>query len=146
MQMIRKKAIIVCSALGFLIVGCEDTNTLPAEKNEKQALEPISKTAVDGIENFDKPPKPVDGLVALQKALVYPESARRKGIEGNSILSIIVGEDGSLQAVKVLKTSGDESCDQAAMKAAKAVKWNPGLRDGLPVSVQITMPIVFKLK
>jgi len=147
--MFRKNVFMSCCVLSFLFVGCQDTDTPSVVNTDKQALEQTNKASSkvnEELQPIDEAPGPVGGLKALQKALVYPQLARKAGIEGRAILSVLIGKDGSPQSVKLLKSSGNESCDQAAIKAVKAVKWNPGLRDGKPVPAEIGIPIVFKLK
>jgi periplasmic protein TonB len=76
---------------------------------------------------------------------VYPTSAKEKGIQGTVYVTFIVGEDGAVSNVKVLRGIGG-GCDEEAVRIMKMMpKWNPGKQDGKNVSVQYNLPIKFKL-
>lgn len=48
--------------------------------------------------------------------LNYPEAAKEQGLFGNLILNVAVRSDGSLESVRVLRSSGHPLLDDAAMK------------------------------
>lgn len=52
---------------------------------------------------YDVPPEPIGGLAAIQKKIVYPELARKAGIEGTVTLQVFVNERGLVEDVVVLK-------------------------------------------
>ena len=85
------------------------------------------------------------GFAALQKHVVYPEIARKAGIEGRVIINVLVNKSGQVDSVTVLKSLGESGCDQAAINAVKAVQWRPAQYKGEPVSVWVGMPVIFKL-
>ena len=47
----------------------------------------------------------------------YPSTARLNGWEGKVVLKVSTVKDGQLKDVEVVKSSGHESLDQAAMEA-----------------------------
>lgn len=49
----------------------------------------------------------------------YPEQARRQGLEGSLVLSVDVLADGSIERVQVLRSSGHESLDEAAVRIVR---------------------------
>ena len=49
----------------------------------------------------------------------YPSTARLNGWEGNVVLKVSIRNDGQLKDVEVVKSSGHESLDQAAMEAVR---------------------------
>lgn len=59
-------------------------------------------------------------------------------------LSLIVGVDGSVESVHVLKVDGREEFGQAAVEAAKQFKYTPGTLKGKPVKFVKTERIDFK--
>ena len=78
--------------------------------------------------------------------LVYPEIAKRAGIEGKVILSFIVDKNGNIVDVKVEKSIG-AGCDEEAMRVLKIMsRWIPGKQNGNLVLTRINIPIVFKLR
>jgi protein TonB len=48
--------------------------------------------------------------------LNYPAEAREQGLSGNLILHVAVRADGSLEGVRVVRSSGQEVLDQAAVR------------------------------
>ncbi|MEJ8758573.1 energy transducer TonB [Pontibacter sp. H259] len=76
----------------------------------------------------------------------YPTQAQRAGIEGLVVVSFVVGKDGSISEVKVLKSLGSGT-DEEAMRVVKAMpKWNPGKQNGRSVPVRYTYPFRFQIK
>ena len=49
----------------------------------------------------------------------YPEAARRQGIEGNLVLSVDILADGRIDAVRILRSSGHELLDEAALRIVR---------------------------
>ena len=81
----------------------------------------------------------------IQKNLKYPESAKKKGIEGRVFVQFVVEKDGSLSSFQVLRGVSDD-IDAEAVRVLKMMpKWKPGMMDGKPVRVHFTMPFKFQL-
>ena len=51
--------------------------------------------------------------------LNYPDEARRRGLSGKLILNVAIKADGSLQSVKVRRSSGQRVLDDAALRIVK---------------------------
>lgn len=49
----------------------------------------------------------------------YPEAARRRNIEGSLVLSVDILPDGSVEHVRVLRSSGHEVLDEAAVRIVR---------------------------
>ena len=94
---------------------------------------------------YDTPPAPIGGFAAIQKNLKYPEVARKAGIEGTVFIEAVIDENGDVTSTKIIKSMGNNGCDQAAQNAIEAVKWEPARQDGKPVKVRISIPIKFRL-
>ncbi len=95
---------------------------------------------------YDEAPSPIGGFVAIQRALRYPEIARKAGIEGRVIVQVQISVKGRVVNAKVIKSLGHSGCDEAAIKAIKTVKWKPALQRDKPVEVWVAIPVIFKLK
>ncbi len=81
----------------------------------------------------------------LRDNIIYPMSARLKGIEGVVLVSFIVNKSGEISDVELLHGIGG-GCDELALKIVnKMPKWNPGRICGKPVRVEFKMPIKFTL-
>jgi periplasmic protein TonB len=85
-------------------------------------------------------------ITFLQKNIKYPALARENGIEGRVYVTFVVGPDGSIRDVKVLRGIGG-GCDEEATRVVKMMPaFKPAKQNGRPVNVQFNMPIVFSLK
>lgn len=82
----------------------------------------------------------------VYKNLEYPAAAQENGIQGRVICQFVVGKDGQVRDVVVVRTL-DPSCDKEAIRVLSGMpKWIPGKQNGKAVSVKYTVPIVFRLQ
>jgi TonB family protein len=82
----------------------------------------------------------------LQKNIKYPPLARENGITGRVYLSFIIGPDGYIRDIRVIRGIG-AGCDEEAIRVLKNMPlWIPGKQNGEPVNVKFNMPINFTLK
>ncbi len=94
--------------------------------------------------NADEMPQPVGGIEAILKNIVYPEDARKSGIEGRVLVKTFLDEQGNVISTGILKGE-NESLNNAALSAIEKVKFTPGKVNGTPVKMQIVIPVAFKL-
>lgn len=81
----------------------------------------------------------------LQKNIVYPSQARRMGVEGRVFVQFVIGKDGSVSQVEILKGLG-AGCDKEAIRViSKSPNWLPGKQRGKPVRVRMVVPLIFSL-
>ncbi len=111
----------------------------PPPKEEKKEAEPTYFVAVEEM------PQPIGGIAAIQSKIVYPEIAKRAGVEGRVYVLAFVDKEGNVTKANILKGIG-AGCDEAALKAVKETKFSPGKQRGKPVNVQVSIPVVFKLQ
>jgi len=82
----------------------------------------------------------------LQKEMKYPQVAKENGIQGTVFVNFVVGKDGKIRDVKVLR-GVNKMLDDEAIRVVKAMpSWSPGKQRGKPVSVSYNLPIKFTLK
>lgn len=74
----------------------------------------------------------------------YSEEARKAKYQGTCVLWLIVGPDGRPRDIKVARTLG-LGLDEKAIEAVKQWKFEPALKDGKPVAVQINVEVSFRL-
>ncbi len=111
----------------------------PPKVEKKVEEEPQYFVAVEEM------PEPIGGIQAIQSKIVYPEIAKRAGIEGKVYVLAFVDETGNVTKAEIIKGLG-AGLDDAALNAVKATKFKPGKQRGKPVKVQVSIPIVFKLQ
>ena len=76
----------------------------------------------------------------------YPESARRQGFEGTTLLKIYVSDTGKVEDVLVARSAGHQDLDLAAMEAVKQWRFEPARRGKQSVAVWVMLPVRFALK
>ncbi|MBR1950645.1 MAG: TonB family protein [Bacteroidales bacterium] len=75
----------------------------------------------------------------------YPDSAIRNGIEGRVIAEFIVGSDGKVRDVEIVRGLDDEIDAQVVKVIMASPKWKPAILRGKEVSVRVSVPVEFKL-
>jgi periplasmic protein TonB len=75
---------------------------------------------------------------------VYPAIARAARVEGLVILEALIGEDGVVRDVRVLRSV--QLLDAAAVDAVRQWRFTPTLLNGQPVPVVMTVTVTFKLR
>ncbi len=125
------------------------------------------------VEQMPEFPGGVEAMIEyISNKLQYPPLVQATGAQGRVILRFVVGKDGKIQDVDILSNDlafenkslsktinfmGVEKdldiktiqfiAAQEAMRVVKSMpKWNPGIKEGKPVSVYFTMPFSFRLK
>lgn len=76
----------------------------------------------------------------------YPKEAREKGIDGMSVIRMVIEKDGSVSNVSTLRDPGAGTGAEAARIVREMPTWIPGKQKGKPVRVQYTLPVKFKLE
>lgn len=89
----------------------------------------------------DAPPKPV-----IMKPPVYPEIAKKVGMQGTTFVKALLNYDGSIMRVVILKGSGFPQLDTAAVASALKWKFTPAMQNKRAVRVWVAAPVVFKLQ
>jgi TonB family protein len=84
------------------------------------------------------------GLLIHKVAPLYPPLARAARIQGTVVLWAVIGKDGSVQSVKLMR--GHPILGQAAMDAVKQWDYQPYLQNGEPVEVETEIMVIFRLE
>jgi len=91
----------------------------------------------------------VGGGVSAPKAIYapdpeYSEEARKVKHMGTVVLWLVVGPDGKPRDIRVLRTLG-LGLDEKAIEAVRTWRFEPAMKDGRPVAVQINVEVNFHL-
>lgn len=85
----------------------------------------------------------------LYAEIRYPSVARENNIEGMVVIGFVVNMDGSITNAQILREIGGGCGDEALRVVQKMNEmgngWIPGRQRGVPVRVQFTLPVRFKL-
>lgn len=74
----------------------------------------------------------------------YPETARARGIEGNVVLAATIGPDGTMRAVKIIKSS-DPAFETPTLDSILQWRYKPTLLNGQPIEVTTTISVNYTL-
>jgi protein TonB len=78
--------------------------------------------------------------------IVYPPTAKEKGITGTVVINYCITETGAVENV-LLRESADPLLDTEALRVVKLLPaWQPGKFKGIPVRVFYNIPVTFSLK
>jgi TonB family protein len=97
-----------------------------------------------------RPAMKVDGDTQEAKLIskvepVYPEQAKREGLEGIVRLEVTINEEGSVFSILTL-TFTDEILEEAAIAAVRQWKYSPTMLNGEPVPVKTLVTVMFGLR
>lgn len=76
---------------------------------------------------------------------LYPTSAKRRGIQGEVMLDVLVSKDGKAEKVKISRSSGSYLLDEAAIAAVKNWKFIPAKVGSKAVEKNVIVPVEFKI-
>lgn len=85
------------------------------------------------------------GLAKLQQCVQYPEMARKAGIEGRVVVQFIVNTEGKVENPRIIRGIGG-GADEEAIRCVQQSEFEPGQQRGVPVRVQYSLPVVFRLQ
>jgi protein TonB len=90
---------------------------------------------------IDAPPKPLRTIKPD-----YPKGARQRGEEGDVVLELHVTAQGTVDEVKIVRSSGFGELDSAALRAARTARFTPAKRGRDAVASTARLTLTFTLK
>jgi TonB family protein len=124
------------------------TPTLPAPAaaaaaNPASSLTAESSRAASALAGEAPRSSELAGML-LQKVLpVYPDQARRQGVQGQVVLKAVIGKDGTIAELRPLQ--GPEELTSAAIDAVQHWRFRPYELKGKPVEVETDIRLNFQL-
>lgn len=109
--------------------------------------QPVNRNSVyDVVEQMPSFPGGISGLrTYLNQNIRYPAEAQENCVQGRVVVSFVVGKDGHISDVTVLR-SVDPSLDKEAIRVVRNMpRWTPGKQGGEPVRVRYNVPVSFRL-
>ncbi|MBO7239226.1 MAG: energy transducer TonB, partial [Bacteroidaceae bacterium] len=93
-------------------------------------------------------PGGMNGLVNyLSQNIKYPRISRDNNSQGRALVQFVVNNDGSIQDVEIIHSTGDIYLDKEAVRVVESMpEWKPGYQDGKAVRVKFCLPINFRLQ
>jgi len=130
-------AVMLLSAM-LAFAGCSESSAPGAETKVVSATE--APSAPEDFYPFDTPP-----VLRTYPTPVYPDKARKAGLEGKVTVRVLVSAEGSVIETKVLSAS-DEIFVKAATTAMAKCEFEPALKDGKTTRSMVAVPVQFKLQ
>ncbi len=81
----------------------------------------------------------------LQKNIRYPGEAARARIQGKVYVSFVINKLGDIRNPRVLQGLGYGIDEEALRVVISMPRWTPGRQNDVPVDIEYTLPINFKL-
>jgi protein TonB len=94
---------------------------------------------MDAFIPFETPP-----MVVKRVEPVYPELARKAGVQGRAFVKVLIDKEGKVKKAVVLQ--GAEIFHEAALTAVSAWIFKPAIQHDRPIAVWMVIPINFQLR
>ena len=124
---------------------------LPASGEQDRPAPSVTEPPVRKAETPSRPvsdpaPEVLKRPVLLQRGTdpYYPPELKVQGVGGSVVLNIRVGVNGRAQRVEVLRSSGYEAFDQAAVAAIGTFLWEPARDASGPTETWTTQAVTFR--
>lgn len=85
-------------------------------------------------------------LYRLNPPPAYPYVARKRRYEGLVLLAVLILPDGRVGESRLARSSGYTVLDEAARRAVRSWVFAPGSRGGVPVAMEVEVPVRFTLQ
>lgn len=124
----------------------KETNRVPEETLEStttaavQSATQIDDTLSGAVLKIARP------LYRQNTSPSYPGKARRMGYEGTVMLKVLINENGRVDNLKVLQSSGYAILDRTALSTVKKWLFEPGTEGGIKKKMWVKIPIRFQLE
>lgn len=93
----------------------------------------------DGVEVAHGSLRPT---ITYREKAKYTEEARQQNVQGTVVLSAIFGADGGVHNIRVVRGL-PSGLTEKAIEAARNIRFRPAVKNGVPVSVRMTLEFNF---
>lgn len=141
-------SLLAAMAIPAMAAWCASPQAYKAQQRVSHANQPLSIPIADAWSVDEEPAFPGGerGLLRfINDERRYPDEAYRAGISGRVLCSFVIGEDGSVSDIRVVR-SVEQSLDREAVRIiSRMPRWLPAHSEGSPVPVTYFLPIPFRL-
>ena len=81
----------------------------------------------------------------LSEHIKYPFICQERGIQGRVIVSFVVGKDGSITDVQVVRSPNEQLSNEAIRVVNMMPKWIPARQGNKPARSRFNLPVLFRL-
>lgn len=117
---------------GYLGLASDVDTEVREEEADPYAFVPVEK-------------EPYIDIKDLQKKVVYPDLAKRAGIEGKVNIRVLVGKNG-MPKKHIIESSDSDLLNDAAVRAVMSSVFTPAIQNNQPIDCWVSIPIVFRLR
>jgi protein TonB len=104
------------------------------------AVAAVHEGDVIAVESLDTAPS-----ISRRVAPTYPIMALKQRVESTIFVTALVSESGDVIEVRILRGDKRFGFEEAALKAVRATKFTPPVKDGKRVKTWFPLPVQFKL-
>lgn len=124
-----------------------------SERFVPNKIPPVLASGEQGPGPAGPPGEPIFDVVGLDReprarvqiSPEYPFEAKRTGLNGEVLVTFVVGADGAVRDARVVRSDHREF-ENAALRAVMKWRFEPGRVKGRPVSFRMSVPLVFRLE
>jgi protein TonB len=117
---------------GYLGLASDVDTEVREEEVDPYAFVPVEK-------------EPYIDIKDLQRKVVYPDLAKRAGIEGKVNIRVLVGKNG-VPKKHIIESSDSDLLNEAAVRAVMGSVFTPAIQNNQPIDCWVSIPIVFRLR
>lgn len=124
----------------------------PAAPTQAANSAAVKKSTPAAVVNVAAPPLPTTPVLSLRPSFVsppppprYPSAARRRNLQGTVHVEVCLDERGQQLKLTLIRSSGVQSLDQAALEAVTQWRFRPEIIAGRAVPSRVEIPIEFAL-
>ncbi|MCA9284028.1 MAG: TonB family protein [Phycisphaerales bacterium] len=122
---------------------------------QSQTTPPLSSETAALIEASIPPERPggsVQGVTRgprpapTNRPPTYPPEALRRRQSGSVLVHLVIGDNGAVVTATLVRSSGVDLLDNAALDAARKWRFHPAIENGVAVPCEVDLPIEFVLR
>jgi len=134
----KKSLVFIIISLAFLCAGVNAAAQDTKNPDPRYLLLDEHPTFKGGSPN--------DFALWVTRHVKYPKYAKETGIEGIVKVHFLIDKKGRVSEAHVYEGVHPVLDEEAVRVVLKSPKWKPGKKDGRPVKVSYTIPVVFSFR
>jgi len=126
---------VILLCVGLAQMNAQAPSSQSTDSNTKETADKVYRVGDEGV----TPPR-----ATYSPSFEFSEAARKAGYEGTCVLWLVVDAKGMPRDITVKQSLG-RGLDEKAIEAVRGWRFTPGMKDGVPVAVQINVAVSFHI-